>query len=809
VDGDGRPDLLFARNAGYLPEEIDPRDDNTAGHGLAYFFSMPSDLPREIDLRDVSNPPGFQIAGKTDDYLGYGPFLLLFIPGTGMRYEPVPLIMGLLSDFDGDGRGDILLGAPATFRSISPNRAYVVPFRALEDPRLELREPSPREGLAVGGDLVQLSGRGFGPGTRFFFGGVEAEVISAPDQRLVAVRVPPWNGGPLEVDVAAVRGAQTSVLPGAFRYIDAPVIDVEDLATGRVAGGELSSGVLEGRVSALGIDVVRDVNGDGTDDIAVSLEDGSALVFGGPHLEGRTDFHSTPHGISFPFDEELRGIVEDHRVTRVLGSGDVDGDGVGDLAISTYSVAGQSWLHVVYGGPDLPTRTHPSLFPRRSRIALPYGHIFRIVRDLDGGGRDDVILGAFDESVQGCVGASRGVTFGVWIVHGEDLRGIRDADWNDVPKLLLRTRFQRIETFVSLEANGDGRADLAVQVQACGREGLLVLFGGDHLSGTGEILVDDAFLDGGNRGLVVMGRPFEQELESLGFALSRAGDVDGDGAEELLAGSPFIDGLVRGTELRQSGEAYLLSLRQDLAPPPDSQAAGEFAATFGLTPFAYLDPAQPRAGVFAMQGAGAGRWTGYAVSGAGDLDGDGVPDLAVGEGTLDEVDCRSCSAGLNYGAPRTFVLFGERSLLDARNAVLSLDGLPRGFIVRGAGYHLAGGSDVSGDGHPDLVLGRLGGNAYILFGGPGLGQIRFRRGDADLNGRIEISDAIRALGYLFLGAGTLRCLDAADIDDDGKVEITDPIRLLDHLFSGGPEPMPPFPDPGTDPTPDSLECSDV
>jgi hypothetical protein len=291
--------------------------------------------------------------------------------------------------------------------------------------------------------------------------------------------------------------------------------------------------------------------------------------------------------------------------------------------------------------------------------------------------------------------------------------------------------------------------------------------------------------------------------------LSRAGDVDGDGDEELLAGSPFIDGIVGGTELREPGEAYLLSLRRDAAPPPDSEEARDFAARFGVTPFTVLDPGQPRPGVLAMQGESAFRRIGHGVAGAGDLNGDGVPDLAVGQGTFVLTDCGRCSGVFNEGVPYTFVFFGEKGLLDGRVSLLGPEASDVGFLVRGAGYRVAGGGDVNGDGYADLVTARFGGKAYILFGGPGLGEIRFRRGDADLSGRIEISDAIRTLGHLFLGTAPLRCLDAADIDDDGKVEITDPIRLLDHLFLGGPAPLPPFPEPGTDPTTDSLECSDV
>jgi len=84
----------------------------------------------------------------------------------------------------------------------------------------------------------------------------------------------------------------------------------------------------------------------------------------------------------------------------------------------------------------------------------------------------------------------------------------------------------------------------------------------------------------------------------------------------------------------------------------------------------------------------------------------------------------------------------------------------------------------------------------------------FRRGDPDGNGDTDITDAIKVLGYLFLGQEDPACLDAADIDDNGSIDITDPINLLRYLFLGGAKLPPPGPDDpcGQDPTPSGLGC---
>ena len=49
---------------------------------------------------------------------------------------------------------------------------------------------------------------------------------------------------------------------------------------------------------------------------------------------------------------------------------------------------------------------------------------------------------------------------------------------------------------------------------------------------------------------------------------------------------------------------------------------------------------------------------------------------------------------------------------------------------------------------------------------------KFLRGDADATGVLELTDAIRTLGYLFLGTQPPVCFDAADSDDSGILELT-------------------------------------
>ena len=86
----------------------------------------------------------------------------------------------------------------------------------------------------------------------------------------------------------------------------------------------------------------------------------------------------------------------------------------------------------------------------------------------------------------------------------------------------------------------------------------------------------------------------------------------------------------------------------------------------------------------------------------------------------------------------------------------------------------------------------------------------FLRGDSNDDGRIDVSDSIFTLSYLFLGGPAPPCFDAADIDDSGELDISDGHGVNVFLFLGGSSPSLPGPfHCGTDPTQDSLDCTDA
>ena len=90
---------------------------------------------------------------------------------------------------------------------------------------------------------------------------------------------------------------------------------------------------------------------------------------------------------------------------------------------------------------------------------------------------------------------------------------------------------------------------------------------------------------------------------------------------------------------------------------------------------------------------------------------------------------------------------------------------------------------------------------------PRSSEFGFKRGDANYDNTVDVTDAITTLKALFLNEETLPCGDSADSNDDGSVDISDPINTLAFLYLGISEIPEPGPTAcGPDRTNDSLYC---
>jgi len=78
-----------------------------------------------------------------------------------------------------------------------------------------------------------------------------------------------------------------------------------------------------------------------------------------------------------------------------------------------------------------------------------------------------------------------------------------------------------------------------------------------------------------------------------------------------------------------------------------------------------------------------------------------------------------------------------------------------------------------------------------------------------MDGKLDISDAVRTLEALFLTGDVLPCSAAGDSNADGNLDISDPISTIGFLFLGGQDPVPPFPGCGPESLPagQALGCA--
>jgi hypothetical protein len=84
----------------------------------------------------------------------------------------------------------------------------------------------------------------------------------------------------------------------------------------------------------------------------------------------------------------------------------------------------------------------------------------------------------------------------------------------------------------------------------------------------------------------------------------------------------------------------------------------------------------------------------------------------------------------------------------------------------------------------------------------------FIRADANADSAVTMGDAIYILKHLYVpGSPPPLCLKAADADDAGDVAMSDAIFTLRYLYvPGAPLPPAPFPECGSDATPDTVSC---
>ena len=168
-------------------------------------------------------------------------------------------------------------------------------------------------------------------------------------------------------------------------------------------------------------------------------------------------------------------------------------------------------------------------------------------------------------------------------------------------------------------------------------------------------------------------------------------------------------------------------------------------------------------------------------------------------------------------------LFVERGqYLFDRNATVEIGGVLRtlpDFVVRAGDYRPTPESPAVDAAAPadapetDLLGNRRCGDGPDVGAyehqAPECERVRFRRGDVNADGTLNVTDPVVLLNFLFLGGESPACLNACDSNDDETADLADAVATLRHLFLGDPDLPPPFRDCGTDATVagDALTCA--
>ncbi len=351
------------------------------------------------------------------------------------------------------------------------------------------------------------------------------------------------------------------------------------------------------------------------------------------------------------------GVEGDEYGVSVASAGDIDGDGFADVLVGAAGVDDMgSWggaAYVYRGGPDgLDRKTELKLLPTSLGESHTFGLAVSSAGDVNGDGYDDVIIGAQGDDSHGnntgaaylYLGSSTGIDLSSEVkLQASDAAAVHNFG---------------ADASYAGDVNGDGYDDIVVG----GGAGAYVY----HGSADGIDLDSETKLT-----------PASGESAGYGGDVGTAGDVNGDGYDDIVVGAGEDE-----TTDDRSGAAFIY-----------------LGSASGIDPSSELK-------ILASDSARTSHF-GEVLAGIGDTNGDGYDDIAVGSYLADGA-CFNCGA--------VYVYRGSADGIDPSSELILFADFTEEYLYFGAAVAPAG--DMDGDGNPDLLVGAdtpTGGWAWLLL----------------------------------------------------------------------------------------------